>query len=342
MKKFPAESWPYITYCLEVCVHILSHWSATRISIKQKAEVLDPDAAPLQFAKGGLVDVLAELIDPKAAGFELREMPPSEVSQKAAETVQALFDNNGHICLFCMQHYAEVKQLVALGADSIAADPLGDFPDMQQQAVEQLTASYEKFSVKDERIGRKLLKALSMLFESSYQLVVWFLQQKPLKSVGELDSLDVHIEAVRAISRAAYWSAEDAPLLPDFVSVLAEMMLDSIEGHTDDQAQAVEGGRPRRRVCDLTEAEEVAANCTASVLHLLLIDPSPPSVLKNLAAGLCRRAAETSRSAPELDDDDSKVSEKAVNSMMKVMQVFPSSDRVQMNCQHLLTSLLGE
>ena len=33
-----------------------------------------------------------------------------------------------------------------------------------------------------------------------------------------MQGLDAHIEAVRAVSRASYWSAEDAPLLPQFVA----------------------------------------------------------------------------------------------------------------------------
>ena len=28
---------------------------------------------------------------------------------KACETLQALFERNGHICLFCMKHYAEAR-----------------------------------------------------------------------------------------------------------------------------------------------------------------------------------------------------------------------------------------
>ncbi|CAE8644618.1 unnamed protein product, partial [Polarella glacialis] len=188
-----------------------------------------------------------------------------------------------------------VKQMVALGAESLAADPLSEFPDMQQQAVEQLAASYEKFSVKDERLGRKLLKALRMLFESSYQLVVWFLQQQPLSAVGELQSLDVHIEAVRAVARAGYWSSEDAPLLPDFVAILAQMLLDAVEGHVDQGASP--GSRPGKRVIDLTEAEEVALHCSASVLHLLLIDPSPPTVLHSLARSLGKQEADNAGSS---------------------------------------------
>merc|ERR1719336_2027316 len=162
-EPLPPEAWPYVLYCLEVSVHILSHWSATKLTL-QKADVLDARAAPLLLAQCGLVDVLAEILDPLAAGVELREKPPQSVVQKATETLQALFEQNGHICLFCIQHYTEVKQMVALGCESLAMDPLTDFPDMQQQAVTQLMASFEKFSVNDERLGRKILKALTVLF----------------------------------------------------------------------------------------------------------------------------------------------------------------------------------
>ncbi|CAE8590101.1 unnamed protein product, partial [Polarella glacialis] len=162
--------------------------------------------------------------------------------------------------------------------------------------------------------------------------------------------LDVHIEAVRAVARAGYWSSEDAPLLPDFVAILAQMLLDAVEGHVDQGASP--GSRPGKRVIDLTEAEEVALHCSASVLHLLLIDPSPPTVLHSLARSLGKQEADNAGSSadngddlPPLEDVDSNEgppSEQAVNAVMKIMQVFPSSDRVQMNCQHLLTSLLGE
>merc|ERR1711988_985973 len=119
-------------------------------------------------------------MDPVAAGFgDLGGKVPQAVSAKAAETLQGLFDQNGCICLFCMQHYTEVRQIISLGCDSLATDPLADFPDMQMQAVEQLAASFEQFSHEDDRIGRKILKALSVMFESSYRLVAWFLQKKP-------------------------------------------------------------------------------------------------------------------------------------------------------------------
>jgi len=341
--QLPPEGWPYVLYCLEICLHVLSHWSATKLSLRQKADVLDARAAPLLLAKGGLVDVLAELIDPRAAGIELSAKPPAQVLQKASETLQALFEQNGHICLFCMQHYSEVRQMVAMGCDSLALDPLTEFPQMQQQAVDLLMTSFEKFSADDERISRKILKALTVLFESSYHLVAWFLQQHNLNSVVDLD---VHVEAVRAVARAPYWSAEDAPLLPEFVSLLAQLLLGSIEGHGDEPAsfQAPATPQPKGRVVDLTEAEEVVAACMSSVLHLLLIDPSPPTVLHCLARSLGQYGKADGEGAPPPEEAelDPGGSERAVNAVMRVMQVFPSSDRVQMNCQHLLTSLLGE
>merc|ERR1719450_1511766 len=85
--QLPAEAWPYVLYCLEVCLHVLSHWSATKLSLAQKADVLDARAAPLLLAKGGLVDILAELIDPSAAGVELSAKPPTTILQKASETL---------------------------------------------------------------------------------------------------------------------------------------------------------------------------------------------------------------------------------------------------------------
>lgn len=334
----PAEGWPYVLYGLEVCLHVLSHWSATKLSLRQKADVLDARSAPLLLAKRGLVDILAEILDPVAAGVELSSKPPADVLQKASETLQALFERNGHICLFCMQHYAEVRQIVSMGCDSLALDPLTDFPQMQQQAVEQLLASYDKFSVDDDRITRRVIKALSCLFESSYRLVAWFLQQHPLSSLGEYQCLDVHVEAVRSITRAAYWSGEDAPLLPDFVSLLANLLLGCIEGHGGDAPV-----KPPARVVDLTEAEQVVAACMASLLHLLLIDPSPPTVLHCLARTLSDYGkAEGDSAAPPEEVEPNGGSERAVNAVMKVMQVFPSSDRIQLDCHHLLTSLLGE
>jgi hypothetical protein len=328
--QLPSDGWAYVLYCLEVCLHILSHWSATKISLKTKADVMDSSAAPLVLVQCGLVDVLVEIIDPVPAGFQLNSQPPPEVVQKATETLQALFEQNGHICLFSMQHYTEVKIMVAMGCECLAMDPLTEFPDMQKQAVEQLSASFEKFSVTDERLGRKILKALMVLFESSYQLCAWYLQGHPLNALGEYQSLDVHAEAVRAVSRGPYWSAEDAPLLPGFVRMLAELLLGCIEGHDPEEASST---KLRGRVVDLTEAEEVCTACMTSALHLLLIDPSPPTVLESLAAGLGQGSA--------LEESDRTANEKAVNAVMKVMRVFPSSDRVQMNCQHLLTSLLA-
>lgn len=346
--KLPADGWSYTSYCLDVCLHVLSHWSCTKLAMPSKGpEVLDPSAAPVKLASAGVVDVLAELIDAPAAGVELRQQPPTALVQKACETLQALFERNGQICLFCMKHYAEVKQIILVGCESIVADPLSDHPEMQQEAIELFVGALEKFATKDERLSRKLLKALTVLFESSYQLVAWFLQEHPLSSLSELNSVDAHIEAVRAVSRAGYWSSEDAPLLPEFVAALVQTMLDAVE------------------VVDLTEAEEIASSCMASVLHLMLIDPRPPMVQQSLARSLGGKgrkvdgpadtAAENTDDLPPLEDvtaDDvlnglnahaSPVSsEEAVNTMMKIMQVFPSSDRLQMNCQHILTSLLGE
>lgn len=336
----PAEGWPYVLYSLEICLQVLSHWSATKLSVRQKADVLDARSAPLLLAKGGLVDILAEVLDPVAAGVELSCKPPADVMQKASDTLQALFERNGHICLFCMQHYAEVRQIVSMGCDSIALDPLTDFPQMQQQAVDQLRASFEKFSVDDERISRKIMRALTALFESSYHLVACFLQHYPLSSLNEYQSLDVHVEAVRAITRAAYWSGEDAPLLPDFMLLLVQLMLGSIEGHGDPMSDVA--FKPPGRVVDLTEAEQVVAACMASVLHLLLIDPSPPTVLQCLVRSLSNFGKAAGDSAPPEEAEQTNRSEQAVNAVMRVMQVFPSSDRIQLDCHHLLTSLLGE
>jgi len=344
-EALPADCWPYLSYCLEVCLHVLSHWSATKLSL-QKADVLDARAAPLLLAQGGLVDVLAEVLDPKAAGVELIKQPPSSLVQKATETLQALFEQNGHICLFCMQHYTEVRQMVSLGCESLCIDPLMDFPEMQQQAVSLLLTAFEKF-VEDERLVRKILKALTGLFESSYQLVSWFLQHHGLSDLGEYQSLDVHVEAVRAVCRTPYWSAQDAPMLPEFVALLAQLLLDSIEGQSDVASKDVfKPDGTKKRLLDLTEAEELVEACMSSVLHLLLIDPQPPTVLRVLARSLSRHGTEEANTKLVVDDlDDEKGGandERAVNAVMKVMQVFPSSDRVQMNCQHLLTSLLGE
>lgn len=177
-----------------------------------------------------------------------------------------------------------------------------------------------------------------------------------MSSLSELNSVDAHIEAVRAVSRAGYWSSEDAPLLPEFVAALVQTMLDAVEGHLDFSKPPSCAGR---RVVDLTEAEEIASSCMASVLHLMLIDPRPPMVQQSLARSLGGKgrkvdgpadtAAENTDDLPPLEDvtaDDMNASpvssEEAVNTMMKIMQVFPSSDRLQMNCQHILTSLLGE
>ena len=347
-EKLPAEGWSYTTYCLEVCLHVLSHWSCTKLAAPTK-EVLDPGAAPVKLASAGVVDVLAEVIDAPAAGIELRQPPPTALVQKACETLQALFERNGHICLFCMKHYAEVKQIILVGCESIVADPLSDHPEMQQEAIELFVGALEKFALKDERLSRKLLKALTTLFESSYQLVAWFLQNHPLSSLSELNGLDAHIEAVRAVSRAGYWSAEDAPLLPEFVAALISTMLDAVEGHLDFSKPPSCAGR---RAVDLTEAEEIASSCTASVLHLMLIDPSPPTVQRSVARSLGKRQEGAEAAKAEKDDlppledlndlDTNPSSEEAVNTLMKIMQVFPSSDRLQMNCQHILTSLLGE
>merc|ERR1711865_44696 len=132
--------------------------------------------------------------------------------------------------------------MVALGCDSLATDPLADFPDMQQQAVEQLAASFEKFS-QDERLGRKVLKALAMMFESSYRLVAWFLREHPLSTLTDLQSLDVHSEAVRAVARAPYWSSDDSPMLPEFVALIAQLLMSSIEGLGPDDAPPSRQGR---------------------------------------------------------------------------------------------------
>ncbi|CAK0814147.1 unnamed protein product [Prorocentrum cordatum] len=131
--QLPPDGWDYVLYGLEVCLHILSHWSATKISLKTKADVMDSSAAPLVLVQCGLVDVLVEIIDPAPAGFQrnldseragsggreggwvdlfsmelpgrglaaasdareraraqLNSQPPSEVVQKATETLQAL------------------------------------------------------------------------------------------------------------------------------------------------------------------------------------------------------------------------------------------------------------
>lgn len=331
-ETLPADGWSYIRHCLHICNHVLSHWSATKISLR--VDALDSRSAPLLLAQSGLVDALAQLVDPVAAGFDMAEMPPQAVAHQATETLQALFEQSGHICLFCMQHYAEVRQMVALGCDSLATDPLADFPDLQEKAVDQLSVSFDRFAVQDERIGRKVLKALSALFESSCRLVAWYLKNNPLSSQSELQSTDIHVEAVRSVSRAPYWSSEDAALLPEFVGLVAQLMLGSIEGHgLDPNTSKPIPAQAGQRVLDLTEAEEVVASCITTLLHLMLIDPSPPTVLECLAVSLARAVP---------DNDGASTSETAVNAIMRIMQVFPSSDRLQLNCQHLLTSLLGE
>lgn len=237
--------------------------------------------------------------------------------------------------------------MVSLGCDSLVTDPLTEFPDMQQQAAEQLALAFEKFSADDERLGRKVLKALAVLFESSYRLVVWFLQKNGLATLEECQSLDVHVEAMRAIARAPYWSHEDAAILPEFVVLAAQLLLGSVEGLVDEPATLAPAGKAKRRVLDLTEAEEVVAASTSALLHVLLIDPSPPMVLHCLVHGIGQneQGGEGDTGLPPLeacDGGDGGSSERAVSGVMRVMRVFPSSDRVQMNCQHLLTSFLGD
>lgn len=337
-ERFPHEAWPYALYSLEICLHILQHWAATKLSLRQKADVLDETAAPQMFALGGLVDTLVTVVEPNAPGYELNCVPPKQVQQKASETMQQLFEQNGHICLFCMQHYIDVKHIVALGCDCLLVDPLLDFPDLQQQAADQLTEAFDKFVTSDESLGRKILKALSGLFESSYRLVVWYLQKSPINQLGELQSLDIHIEACRAVSRAAYWGHEDMEVLNDFVVVLVNLVLSSIEGHADDPDAAPKG---KKRVFDLSEAEQLVMTATSAMLHVLLIDPQPPTV-QRLLVGCFANPAEAGAPTPPLEDGSQGASEKAVNNMMRVMGVFPSSDKVQMNCQHLLTSFLGD
>lgn len=165
--------------------------------------------------------------------------------------------------------------------------------------------------------------------------MLWFLQSNSLGSLGEDQAVDIHIEACRAISRVPYWSREDAAELPAFVAQISQLFLESVQG----LSEAPAAGRPQRRVLDLNEAEEVAATCSASLLHLMLSDPCPPAVqsclVESLGAGCRAEGGEVAAAANE-------GSESAVNHVMKVMQVFPSSDRLQMNCQHLLTSLLDE
>eukprot|EP00931_Biecheleriopsis_adriatica_P073309 TRINITY_DN4761_c0_g1_i1.p1 TRINITY_DN4761_c0_g1~~TRINITY_DN4761_c0_g1_i1.p1 ORF type:complete len:831 (+),score=212.00 TRINITY_DN4761_c0_g1_i1:86-2578(+) len=332
-EKLPAEAWPYVGYCLEVCLHVLQHWSCTNLDVGDKEEDVDQDSAPFRLAQEGVVDSLAEILEGSACGSEWRQKPPDAVVHKAEETLRALFERNARLCLFCMKHYESVKQIIAAGSDSIAALQVIGNHETQQEAVDILSTAYEKFAVKDERLGRKCLKALTSLFESSYTLVVWYLELKPISALPELQSLDVHIEAVRAVSRTGYWSAEDAPLLPTCVAVLARMLLECVEGHLDASAPPSGTGR---RVFDLTEAEEVAASSTASMLHLMLIDPSPPTVLHGLARSLSKKDSDL----PASEEADGR--EEAVDAVMKIMQVFPSSDRVHMNCQHILTSMLGE
>lgn len=57
----------------------------------------------------------------------------------------------------------------------------------------------------------------------------------------------------------------------------------------------------RRRVLDLTEAEEVVSACMTSVLHLLLIDPSPPTVLRALSRHLARYGSEAGAGAVQVE-----------------------------------------
>jgi len=322
-ERWPGEGWSYISHCLDVCLHILSHWSAT-LALRQK-DVLDTRAAPLLLAQSGLVDVLAQLIDAEAAGMAVHTKPPARIETKASDTLQALFEQSGHICLFCMQHFTDVKQVVAMGCDILAQDPLRDFPDMQQQAVEQLCASSQKFFT-DECLSTKILKSLAVLFESSYRLVVWFLRRHSLAQFG--NHPEIHVEAVRAVARAPYWSNEDSELIPDFVAAIAELIMSSVDE------------TPEKAKLDLTEAEELASSCTGALLHLLLIDPTPPSALHCLADSLGRPVpTSTDDELPPLEDIGN--SEAAVSAMMRIMEVFPSSDRLQLNCQHILTSLLG-
>ena len=128
---------------------MLSHWSCSKLALPPKGpEVLEPTAAPVRLASAGVVDVLAELIDAPAAGVALREPAPTALVQKASEVLRALFEHQGHICLFCMKHYKEVKQIVYIGCESFVADM--EQQEMQREAVELFCEAFERFAIKEK------------------------------------------------------------------------------------------------------------------------------------------------------------------------------------------------
>merc|ERR1711972_384835 len=106
---------------------------------------------------------------------------------------------------------------------------------------------------------RKILKALANLFESSHRLVAWFLETHRLANLGELQAADVHVEACRAASKVPYWSMEEADELPGFVKLIAELLLESIQGLDEAPQPSSANGKLSRRVLDLNEAEQVVS-----------------------------------------------------------------------------------
>merc|ERR1712216_969006 len=169
-----------------------------------------------------------------------------------------------------------------------------------------------------------------MIFESSMKLVAGFLSHNDLSSLRPGQSLEVHLEAVRAVTRAPYWNVEDASMLAEFVEHIGRLLMCSIEGFGSGGATLEQP--ESRRALDLSEAEEVAFTTLQALLQLILIDPSPPTVLHCLV----KRLGELGPQASDTGQAD------AVSSVMRVMEVFTSSDRVQTNAQHLLTSVLGD
>jgi len=330
-QQLPAAFWPYVQHGLELCSHMLSHWGATRLSTEKKGDVLDPTAAPLLLAQQGLVDVLLEIINMES-GAKSEDSPPKALLEIATDILKTLFEQNGHINLFCMQHYAEVRAVIKLGCDSLIGDPLPEYPDLQQQAVETLVAASKRF-FKDDKLCKRILRAMSAIFETSPGLMLTFLTEYRISTPGAskdsdkaLPTPEAHLEAVRAVGHVAFWGPDDAPLMPDFVSVLAELLSQVLPPPADAGPGATGG------LEDLSEAEALAGACVASLLRLLMVDPNPPDVQQCLIEQLGKAERNTG-------DTDS---ERAVKLTMRIMETFPSSDRMQMNCQHLLTTVLGE
>ncbi|CAD7923566.1 unnamed protein product [Amoebophrya sp. A120] len=308
--------------------------------------------------------------------FELFEVPADLLTESltlvAQDCMKVLLKKSSEICLFSLVHFVESKKNPFFVELACSAMEESDFfveeteflhhsgapassrnSNLESQnkfrltIVTNLVDLHQKLPSLD--LQSRLRRTLAALFDqaSSIGLCLSVLQHYESeaqigagggggkKKIPNLLPLAVEMEVLRAIARLSYWNpGKETPLVVMLVAVLIDSIRESLH-------------------------EEYTATVLNAVLHLLAIDSSVQRVLSQSLVAACANAFasnELKRKSLEKQDEpmggiglfdeeeeeEKKQSERelAVSFVMKVMQRFPTSDRVGGKAQHLLTSVL--